>query len=631
MPPEASIIIRTLNEAKYLENLLKGIHGQNHRAWEIVLVDSGSTDGTVEIARKYGARVFHIPKEEFTFGGSLNRGCQEALGRYLVFVSGHVWPITNTWLANLLKPFAEPEVAMVYGRQRGTSATNPCEARDFLMQFGVTSQILVDEPKGHNGNAAIRRDLWAEQPFDESLPAQEDVDWARKIQNKHYRVFYAADAAVYHAHDESLKQVYRRHRNEAVATKRMFPHNRLTWPGIVRRLPYFIGLDILFALRGRQYRQLFRVPLLRAVQVLGLYRGLRYQSKLASDTVRLHATPETYRNVVVDEKGNHGVREARIPDLRPWEVLVRVAFAGVIPEDREGTNSYPGDSRGEGGRFSFVPGHDFVGVVEKIGSRVRGLKKGEKVVGLCGIGRRNTAVADKEPGDGESQNAESNALTGIGAYSEYIAAPSDRLRKIPADMPLKHGTLVKPVAICLGSLHQARGKPDLSACVVGAGLMGNLCVQILRGRGVHVTVVDRNAGWLSHLSKLDVDILDETPPLHKYDLVIESRGDEQMAASLAATLTPATQLLLFAPNTVYASQDRGKRPQTDDHLGDCPGDQEQKDWKEAIRLVRSGAVRLDDYATAVEVLDRYQNAWSSAESGEHLRVLLGAGKDLAEL
>ena len=276
-----------------MENLLKGIHGQNHRDWEIVLVDSGSTDGTVEIARKYGARVFHIPKEEFTFGGSLNRGCQEALGRYLVFVSGHVWPITNTWLANLLKPFAEPEVAMVYGRQRGTSATNPCEARDFLMQFGVTSQILVDEPKGHNGNAAIRRDLWAEQPFDESLPAQEDVDWARKIQNKHYRVFYAADAAVYHAHDESLKQVYRRHRNEAVATKRMFPHNRLTWPGIVRRLPYFIGLDILFALRGRQYRKLFRVPLLRAVQVLGLYRGLRYQSKLASDTVRLHATPET--------------------------------------------------------------------------------------------------------------------------------------------------------------------------------------------------------------------------------------------------------------------------------------------------------------------------------------------------
>ena len=82
---------------------------------------------------------------------------------------------------------------------------------------------------------------------------------------------------------------------------------------------------------------------------------------------------------------------------------------------------------------------------------------------------------------------------------------------------------------------------------------------------------------------------------------------------------------------MYASQDRGKRPQTDDHLGDCPGDQEQKDWKEAIRLVRSGAVRLDDYATAVEVLDRYQNAWSSAESGEHLRVLLGAGKDLAEL
>ena len=116
MPVETSIVVRTLNEAKHLEDLMRGIHQQNYKDWEIILVDSGSTDGSPDIARRYGARIFHIPSEEFTYGRSLNLGCQQALGKYLVFASGHVRPVTNNWLGNLVKPFQEPSVAMVYGR-----------------------------------------------------------------------------------------------------------------------------------------------------------------------------------------------------------------------------------------------------------------------------------------------------------------------------------------------------------------------------------------------------------------------------------------------------------------------------------------------------------------------------------
>ena len=105
MDVETSIVIRTLNEGKHLEKVFQGIHGQNYRDWEVVLVDSGSTDRTLEIARRYGARIYHIPQQEFTYGRSLNLGCREAQGDYLVFVSGHVWPITNNWLGNLVEPF----------------------------------------------------------------------------------------------------------------------------------------------------------------------------------------------------------------------------------------------------------------------------------------------------------------------------------------------------------------------------------------------------------------------------------------------------------------------------------------------------------------------------------------------
>ena len=130
MAVQTSIVILTLNEAKHLGNLMQGIHNQNYHDWEIILVDSGSTDATLEIAEKYGAHIYHIPSHEFTFGRSLNLGCSKANGDYLVFASGHVWPITNNWLRNLVKPFDEPSVTMVYGRQRATDANRLCEQRD---------------------------------------------------------------------------------------------------------------------------------------------------------------------------------------------------------------------------------------------------------------------------------------------------------------------------------------------------------------------------------------------------------------------------------------------------------------------------------------------------------------------
>ena len=80
--PLVSVVIRTYNEARYLEELLLGIAAQERPDFdvEVVLVDSGSTDGTLDIASQHGARIVHIRKQDFTFGRSLNVGCRAALG-----------------------------------------------------------------------------------------------------------------------------------------------------------------------------------------------------------------------------------------------------------------------------------------------------------------------------------------------------------------------------------------------------------------------------------------------------------------------------------------------------------------------------------------------------------------------
>ncbi len=101
---KASIVIRSYNEAKHIRKLILGIRAQTLPAHEIILVDSGSTDGTPEIALAMGVQVVPIDKRQFTFGRALNLGCRHATGDILVFVSAHVYPSYDTWLATLLAP-----------------------------------------------------------------------------------------------------------------------------------------------------------------------------------------------------------------------------------------------------------------------------------------------------------------------------------------------------------------------------------------------------------------------------------------------------------------------------------------------------------------------------------------------
>ncbi|MFN6004223.1 MAG: glycosyltransferase family 2 protein, partial [Dolichospermum sp.] len=102
----ASIIIRTYNEQRYLEKLLEEIQNQvvDDLLYEVIIVDSGSTDKTLEIANKFNSKILNIKKSEFSFGRSLNIGCAAATGDYLIFISGHCVPVNEYWLMSLINP-----------------------------------------------------------------------------------------------------------------------------------------------------------------------------------------------------------------------------------------------------------------------------------------------------------------------------------------------------------------------------------------------------------------------------------------------------------------------------------------------------------------------------------------------
>src|SRR5690606_39690999 len=103
---KVSIVIRTYNEQKHLGALLERIEQQQRDGFEIetVIVDSGSTDDTVQIANRYPTRIIPIKKEEFSFGRSLNIGCAAATGDIMVFVSVHCVPTGPRGIADLISP-----------------------------------------------------------------------------------------------------------------------------------------------------------------------------------------------------------------------------------------------------------------------------------------------------------------------------------------------------------------------------------------------------------------------------------------------------------------------------------------------------------------------------------------------
>lgn len=141
MTPSCSIIIRTLNEARYLGELLQAIGNQSYprRCWEVIIVDSGSSDETLAIANKFKCRVEHISRARFSFGRSLNVGCRVAQGDVLVFISGHCVPTTNEWLWDLVRPFHQPEIAVTYGRQVGGEDSKFSELCLFDKYFPASS------------------------------------------------------------------------------------------------------------------------------------------------------------------------------------------------------------------------------------------------------------------------------------------------------------------------------------------------------------------------------------------------------------------------------------------------------------------------------------------------------------
>lgn len=272
--PHCSIIIRCYNEAEHIGKLLHGLSEQSVQNFEVILVDSGSTDGTVEIAKEYGVdEIVYIDPENFSFGRALNYGCEAANGDFCVIASAHVYPKRDDWLERLLEKF-DDDIALVYGKQRGNEVTTFSENQIFKQWFPEHDIERQNYPFCNNANAAIRRELWEEYPYDEQLTGLEDVDWAKRVQKDGYDISYTSDAEIIHVHDETAKEVLNRYRREAYAHKQIMPNQSFSLFDFVRLSTRNIISDyrVAFA-EGEVVGNIIDIPKFRLLQFAGTYQG----------------------------------------------------------------------------------------------------------------------------------------------------------------------------------------------------------------------------------------------------------------------------------------------------------------------------------------------------------------------
>jgi glycosyltransferase involved in cell wall biosynthesis len=175
-----SILIRNRNEGEDLRLVLQRLREQHAEILEIVVVDNDSTDESRRYIQEFDCKLIHLPAGEFTYGRATNLGFQNCSGDLVVTLSSHSLPIGRYFLHEVTAPFVAPNVAAA----RIPIASNTAELRNFssfepLDRNSSAEEVFRRGPVA--SGSVVRRSIWLEHRFDESLGAAEDKDWALRV------------------------------------------------------------------------------------------------------------------------------------------------------------------------------------------------------------------------------------------------------------------------------------------------------------------------------------------------------------------------------------------------------------------------------------------------------------------
>ncbi|MFH1550952.1 MAG: glycosyltransferase family 2 protein [Planctomycetota bacterium] len=282
-----TIVIRSYNEMPHVPATLNNLLIQRRQDFGVIVIDTGSTDGSVEVfkefaqgpGKKYNFELIEIPVEEYNPGRVLNMGIGKSPHDIVVLLNADATPVDEFWLERLVEPFAQDEeIAATFSRVLPRDDTKPLVVADIERFFPEKGELPKWKHYVHYSHIsnAIRKKCWEEHPVTTACKMTcEDAEWGLWALQKGYRIQYVPASLVYHAHNYTLGRYYRRMFREGEDSVQVFRDAR---PGMLRGLKSFAGAvlrDVAWCVRRGHILSALYSPILRITQQIARYRGQR--------------------------------------------------------------------------------------------------------------------------------------------------------------------------------------------------------------------------------------------------------------------------------------------------------------------------------------------------------------------
>lgn len=224
MDYKISVAIRTYNEQKHLGEVLESLKKQTYDKFEVVILDSESTDDTLNIASKYDVRIEHIKKADFNYSYASNKLVELAKGDIVCFLSGHSVPVKNTYLEEVNSIFQNEKIGGCYGDvialPDGSFTEKAFNRLGYIKnKIKGNNEGMKLEKEIHPGifscsNACARRELLIKHPFAVELgKGGEDIEVAYRIIQDGYYIASVPDLLVMHSHGKKFFKFIQEYRS----------------------------------------------------------------------------------------------------------------------------------------------------------------------------------------------------------------------------------------------------------------------------------------------------------------------------------------------------------------------------------------------------------------------------------
>ena len=332
----------------------------------------------------------------------------------------------------------------------------------------------------------------------------------------------------------------------------------------------------------------------------------------------------SYKVIEYEKQNLPSKKTYHLDSISSDEILIKISYVGICETDFEVLKGNLDYYKSGWAKYPIVPGHEYSGVISRLGSKITNLKEGDHVVGQCILSCNLCEMCLTGRETACSKRKEVGVLNYNGAYAEYLVIQSRFVHKIPKNLSLLTASSLEPLAVVLKGLNRINlnnleFSDKESILIIGAGTIGHLTARVLNYWGHEVAIIDSNKKRLHYLDDLKIDTRTDVNDYLKYSYIIECTGNAKSASKIINESSISTNILLMGLPYDKKLVDLENIVTYDKKIIGTVGSN-AKNFKDAITMVSK--INMKNFDDSVYEFDQWKSAWDNHKSKKKLKVKL---------